>query len=90
MANETFLTPAQVAARLQLSRQSVYAALKDKELDCIRVGKLIRIEEAAVQRWLDAGPTGDGERQNAMADGTDSENKATRSPSSSQPAADRR
>ena len=46
------LTPAEVAARLQLGLATVYALAADGELDAVRIRRSIRFEEDAVEAYI--------------------------------------
>lgn len=46
------LTPSQVRERLNLGRNTVYELLREGRLRSIRVGRLIRIAEAEVDRFV--------------------------------------
>jgi excisionase family DNA binding protein len=46
------LTPAQVRERLNLGRNTVYELLREGHLRSIRVGRLIRIPEAEIDRFI--------------------------------------
>jgi excisionase family DNA binding protein len=48
------LSPAEVAARLGLSRPHVYRLAADGEIRSIKFGKAVRFEEAAVERFIRA------------------------------------
>lgn len=47
-----FLTVAEVASMLRVSRMTVYRLASTGELESVRVGRTIRIPERAVSRWL--------------------------------------
>jgi excisionase family DNA binding protein len=49
---ERLLTPADVAARLSVSRSQVYALARRGDLRAVRVGRLPRITEAAYRDYL--------------------------------------
>jgi excisionase family DNA binding protein len=46
------LTVATTARRLALSEKSVYRAIARGDLPCIRVGRAVRVPEAALERLL--------------------------------------
>ena len=46
------LTPAQARERLNLGRNTVYELLREGRLRSIRVGRLIRIPEAEIDRFI--------------------------------------
>ncbi len=50
---EQFLTAAEAAGRLRVNRQTVYRAIWAGKLRGVRVGRLWRIEEAALAKYLD-------------------------------------
>lgn len=49
------LTAQDVANRLRVTRQRVYEMIRAGELRSIKVGRLVRIDEADLQDWLDKG-----------------------------------
>jgi excisionase family DNA binding protein len=51
---EAFLTPGEVAARLQICRASVYKLVERGELGHVRVGLSIRISVADLEAFLAA------------------------------------
>jgi excisionase family DNA binding protein len=65
MASETplsdvrFLTVAEVALIMRVSRMTVYRLVHTGELEAIRVGRSFRIPEAAVNQYLRTAPLGD-------------------------------
>jgi excisionase family DNA binding protein len=65
MASETplsdvrFLTVAEVALIMRVSRMTVYRLVHTGELEAIRVGRSFRIPEAAVNQYLQTAPLGD-------------------------------
>lgn len=51
-AQETYLTPEQVAAKLQLSITTVYNLIRAAELPAVRLGKSYRIAQSALENRL--------------------------------------
>jgi len=48
-----FLTVAEVAAVMRVSRMSVYRLIHSGELEAVRFGRNFRVPESAVQNYLD-------------------------------------
>lgn len=65
MTDQKFLTPQQVADRLQISRVTVLDYLRKGRLKGHRVGKLWRIKEEDLEAFLEAGA--DEDRADAAA-----------------------
>ena len=65
MASETplsdvrFLTVAEVALIMRVSKMTIYRLVHTGELEAIRVGRSFRIPEAAVNQYLRTAPLGD-------------------------------
>jgi excisionase family DNA binding protein len=53
-AFEPLLTPADVAARLSISRSEVYVLVRKAELPALRIGNQIRIRPADLEAFLAA------------------------------------
>ncbi|AWB81156.1 excisionase [Corynebacterium yudongzhengii] len=56
MANEemgTFLTVAEVAEIMRVSKMTVYRLVHSGELPAVRVGRSFRVQEKAVNEYLD-------------------------------------
>ena len=53
------LTTAEAAERLTLSRQQVYAFLKEGAIPCVRLGGAIRVAEADVEAFIRKNYNGD-------------------------------
>jgi excisionase family DNA binding protein len=51
-ARSRFLTVAEVAQRMRVSKMTVYRQIKSGALEAVRVGKSFRIPEAGVDRYL--------------------------------------
>ena len=51
-ARTQFLTVAEVAALMRVSKMTVYRLVHGKELDAIRVGRSFRVPEHAVHEYL--------------------------------------
>ena len=54
MADVTFLTVAEVAAALRVSKMTVYRLVHSGDLPAVRVGRSFRVSEEAVQDYLRA------------------------------------
>ncbi|WP_375425946.1 helix-turn-helix domain-containing protein [uncultured Friedmanniella sp.] len=52
MAGVTFLTVAEVAALMRVSKMSVYRLIHAGELEAVRFGRSFRVPEAAVNAYL--------------------------------------
>jgi len=52
LAGEKFLTIAEVAARLRVSKMTVYRVVHSGELPAIRVGRSFRVTEKDVDEYL--------------------------------------
>lgn len=50
-----FYTVAEVAALLRLSDWSIYEAVRQGSLPCVRVGRTVRIEVQAFNDWVASG-----------------------------------
>ena len=48
----TFLTVAEVAAQMRVSKMTVYRLVHAGELDAVRVGRSFRVPEGAVEAYL--------------------------------------
>ncbi len=51
-AGTTFLTVAEVAARMRVSKMTVYRLVHNGDLEAIRVGRSFRVTEKAVEDYL--------------------------------------
>ncbi len=47
-----FLTVAEVAARMRVSKMTVYRLVHNGDLEAVRVGRSFRVPEEAVQEYL--------------------------------------
>ena len=52
MSEAQFLTIAEVAARMRVSKMTVYRLVHGGELSAVRVGRSFRVPERAVQDYL--------------------------------------
>ena len=52
--NGTFLTVAEVADIMRVSKMTVYRLVHSGELPAVRVGRSFRVPETAVNKYLDA------------------------------------
>ena len=52
LANVTFLTVAEVAALMRVSKMSVYRLIHGGELEAVRFGRSFRVTEEAVDAYL--------------------------------------
>ena len=52
--NGTFLTVAEVADIMRVSKMTVYRLVHSGELTAVRVGRSFRVHETAVNKYLDA------------------------------------
>ena len=52
--NGTFLTVAEVADIMRVSKMTVYRLVHSGELPAVRVGRSFRVHETAVNQYLDA------------------------------------
>ena len=52
--NGTFLTVAEVADIMRVSKMTVYRLVHSGELPAVRVGRSFRVQETAVNKYLDA------------------------------------
>lgn len=52
MADIKFLTVAEVAAQMRVSKMTVYRLVHNGELEAIRVGRSFRVPEQAVEAYL--------------------------------------
>lgn len=48
------LAPIEVAQRLSLGRATIYEMIASKELAAIRVGRVIRVPQKEIERWVEA------------------------------------
>ena len=51
-ADDRFLTVAEVAARMRVSKMTVYRLVHSGELEAVRVGRSFRVRDEAVQEFL--------------------------------------
>lgn len=58
---QQLLSPAQVARLLDVSTTTIYRLVKTGELKVLRIGRNIKIELSAVDRYLDSQRVDDGE-----------------------------
>ncbi len=49
---DRFLTVAEVAARMRVSKMTVYRLVHSGELEAVRVGRSFRVRDEAVQEYL--------------------------------------
>ncbi|MFK0174011.1 helix-turn-helix domain-containing protein [Streptomyces sp. NPDC090306] len=52
LAEVKFLTPAEVASLMRVSRMTVYRLVHSGHLPAVRVGRSFRVPDAAVQEYL--------------------------------------
>lgn len=52
--NGTFLTVAEVAEIMRVSKMTVYRLVHAGELPAVRVGRSFRVHESAVKKYLDS------------------------------------
>lgn len=52
MSEAHFLTIAEVAAKMRVSKMTVYRLVEEKAIRSIRIGRTIRIPESAVDEYL--------------------------------------
>ncbi|MHB1682959.1 MAG: helix-turn-helix domain-containing protein [Bacilli bacterium] len=45
-------TVAEVAERLELTEDAVYRLARQKILPCVRIGRMIRFDEQALDEWI--------------------------------------
>lgn len=55
MATQQLYSPADVAARLGVSRRTVYKWMAERKLPYVKLGAAVRIDEAAVERIVRRG-----------------------------------
>jgi|CXWL01.1.fsa_nt_gi excisionase family DNA binding protein len=48
------MTPDEVAAILRIARKTVVVKARNGEIPCIRVGKLVRFDQADIDRWINS------------------------------------
>ena len=60
LADVSFLTVAEVATKMRVSKMTVYRLVHSGELEAIRVGRSFRVPEAAVNQYLRAAFVGTG------------------------------
>lgn len=51
----SLLTTRQVAERLALSTQRVYELVRTQALPVVRIGRQVRVDPAALERWIKNG-----------------------------------
>ena len=44
-----------VAARIGVKRQRIYDAARQNLIPCVRIGRQLRFDRAAIEAWIDAG-----------------------------------
>lgn len=49
---DTYLNPAQLAARLQICTKTIYRAINAGNLASIKVGNRIRVSDEAAKAWI--------------------------------------
>lgn len=54
---ETWLTVKQAAPIVQMSEQAVYAAIREKQLPAIHIGRRVRIDPVVLREWAKTGTT---------------------------------
>jgi len=52
LADVSFLTVAEVATKMRVSKMTVYRLVHNGELPAVRVGRSFRVPESAVQNYL--------------------------------------
>jgi excisionase family DNA binding protein len=52
LSDVTFLTVAEVATKMRVSKMTVYRLVHNGELSAVRVGRSFRVPETAVQTYL--------------------------------------
>jgi excisionase family DNA binding protein len=58
--SEQLLTLKQVGQRLQVSRTSVWRAINERGLRCVRFGGLVRVKETDLAAWIEKHSTTGG------------------------------
>ena len=53
------LTANQIAAKLQVSKIRIYEMARTGLIPCVRMGRQIRFDEQAIQKWIARGGTSD-------------------------------
>lgn len=48
------LTPEEVAEMLRIARKTVVVMAREGRIPCIRIGRFVRFDPAAIQHWIDA------------------------------------
>ncbi len=51
--NEQLMTLKQVGDRLQASRTSIWRAIHERGLRCVRIGGLVRVKETDLAAWIE-------------------------------------
>jgi excisionase family DNA binding protein len=47
------LTVAQAAERLAVARRTIYVWIQAGRLDCVRIGRLVRVEQSSLDRFIE-------------------------------------
>ena len=55
MAEETFLTVAEVATKLRVSKMTVYRLVWDGQLPAVKIGRSVRIWRTSLEKLVRAG-----------------------------------
>ena len=54
LENSQFVSPEHLAQRLSVSRWTIYRWLSDKRIKSIKIGRLVRISESEIQRFVES------------------------------------
>ena len=65
--SEQLLTLKQVGERLQASRTSVWRAIHERGLRCVRIGGLVRVKESDLAVWIEKHSTATNEMRSGEA-----------------------
>lgn len=52
LENDQFVSPEHLAQRLSVSRWTVYRWVAEKKIKSIKIGRLVRISESEIQRFV--------------------------------------
>jgi excisionase family DNA binding protein len=56
---EEYFTPGEVAKTLKISRVFVYKLIRERKISSVRIGRVVRIPNSRLQKWLEENENAD-------------------------------
>jgi len=58
---EPLFTVDEIAPQVKMTKQALYAAIREKKFPAIHIGKRIRISGSVLRRWIESGGTAESD-----------------------------